>query len=44
MEEISTTDPMFIIGDKVNVIFSRNLLLGEATYDIIRTRTVLDLQ
>ena len=44
IEDISTTDPMVILMDNVSDSMSHNLILRNATYNIIRTRTVLPLQ
>ena len=41
---ISKTDPMVVSREKLNVGSSRNLILGVASYDIVRHRTVLPLQ
>ena len=43
MEEISTTDPMNILKDKGRGISPGNLIIREAEYDTVRTRTVLPL-
>ena len=44
MEEIRTTDPMVILRENGRVNSSRNLLLTAATYNTIRTGTVLLIQ
>ena len=43
MEEISTTDPMFILSEKGRVELSQNLLLRSYAYDTIRNRTVMNI-
>ena len=41
---ISKSDPMVVLRDKGHVGASRNLLLREASYDIVSHSTVLPLQ
>ena len=44
MEDIRETDPIVIMRDKVMGGLSGNLLLREASYDNVRTLTVLTIQ
>ena len=44
MEEIRTTEPMFILREKVRVRLPSNLLLRAAEYDTARTYTVLPIR
>ena len=43
MEENSTTEPMVILNIKVRDASSRNIRLGSAAYDTIRTHTVVTI-
>ena len=44
IEEIGTTDPMVVLGEKGINITPRNFLLRAAVYDAFRDCTVLPLQ
>ena len=43
MEEVRTTGPMVILGEKGKGIFTRILIIRSAVYDTVRTYTVLPL-